>query len=382
MASERFHRFSHGHQDLVTDVSYNIYGTRMATASADHRIKVWDLVEVSSTWTVTDVWVAHDASVTCVKWNGPFVGEHLGSIGEDGTLKIWQEDVSQAINSGRRWRQIFRMVTATGVPYAHLDFKNIGVESYYAAITRDGHLTICEPAEDHDDLSSWKIMWEDYLCKTPSRMEETGYRLSWHREILPAWPAVLAGLDRKSLSLAAAVGTTVKVFRTDKDRKFYIAATLEGTKGLVRDVDWSNGSMRGFDTLATASKDGFIRIYELHTPGAASFATSGSGTQEQKPLLSHADLSVPRPTRSAIGAGLAGGVKGKRDEQATAPGAVRQDVKLVAELELHDALPWRAQWSPEGGMLVTTADDGIVRLWKKSIDGKWLEAAEIDGTKE
>ncbi|KAK6418938.1 hypothetical protein LTR95_017120 [Oleoguttula sp. CCFEE 5521] len=356
MASGGFHRFSHGHQDLVTEVSYNIYGTRMATASADHRIKVWDLVEAS--------------------------GEHLGSVGEDGTLKIWQEDVSQAVNSGRRWRQIFRMVTATGVPYAHLDFKNIGIESYLAVITRDGYLAICEPAEDHDDLSSWKIMWEDYLCKTPSRVEETSFRLSWHKEILPAWPAILAGLDRKSLSLAAAIGSTVKVFRTDKDRKFYIAATLEGARELVRDVDWSNGSMRGFDTLATAGKDRFIRIYELHTPGVASLSTMSSRDEGQMPPPPQADLAASRPTRSAIGTGLAGGIKGKRDEHATVPGAVRQDVKLVAELEMPNALPWRARWSPDGGMLITTADDGVARLWKKSIEGKWLEAAEIDGVKE
>lgn len=59
-----FHHFSHGHQDLVLAVDYNFYGTRMVTASSDHRLKVWDRKDDG--WVVTDVWKAHDAEVTDV----------------------------------------------------------------------------------------------------------------------------------------------------------------------------------------------------------------------------------------------------------------------------------------------------------------------------
>jgi nucleoporin SEH1 len=59
-----FHHFSHGHHDLVLAVDYNFYGTRMVTASSDHRLKVWDRKDDG--WTVTDVWKAHDAEVTDV----------------------------------------------------------------------------------------------------------------------------------------------------------------------------------------------------------------------------------------------------------------------------------------------------------------------------
>lgn len=377
MGSNGFQRFSHGHQDLLLAVSYNFYGTRMASASADHKVKVWDRNDKSGQWVVIDVWTAHDAEVTDVVWNGPFVGEHLVTVGEDGLMRVWQEDVNEAHNSGRRFKRIFEKKTATGVPYVCLDLKNIGTETYLAAITRDGYLTVCEP-EDHDDLSDWRIMWADYLVKTPSRTEETAFRLSWHKEKIPAWPAVIAGLDRKSLSLAVAVGTSVKVFRTDKDRKFYTAATLEGAKDLVRDVDWANGSMRGFDAIATASKDGFVRIYELHTvphPPSLSGSTSGDNS-------SSAPSPMTRPQRSGIGAGLAGGVRGSRDESAGAPGAVKQETKLVAELDAQSQTPWRVSWAPMADMLLSTGDDGTSRIWKKSIEGKWLQAAEIDAIGE
>jgi nucleoporin SEH1 len=380
MASNGFHRFSHGHQDLVLAINYNFYGTRMATASSDHRVKVWDRNESTGQWTVTDVWIAHDAEVTDVKWNGPFVGTHLASIGEDGLMKIWEEDVNEAPNTARRFKKIFEQATATGAPYMGLDFKNIATETYLAVITRDGYLSICEP-EDHDDLSSWRVMWSDYLCKTPPRTEETGFRVCWHHEKLPQWPSIFSGLDRKSLSLAVSIGDHVKIFRTDKDRKFYTAAILEGAKGLVRDVSWANGSMRGFDLIATASKDGFIRIYELHTPGASNLSTL-SNAQPSGQNAALLNSNATRPARSGIGAGLAGGSRGKRDDNANAPGAVKQDPKLVAELKGHQGAPWRVNWSDLGDMLISTGDDGTVRIWKRAIDGKWLEATEIDATKE
>jgi nucleoporin SEH1 len=65
MASERnFTTFSHGHQDLVLAVDFNYFGTRMVTASSDHRLKVWDKKDES--WSLIESWKAHDAEVTDV----------------------------------------------------------------------------------------------------------------------------------------------------------------------------------------------------------------------------------------------------------------------------------------------------------------------------
>jgi nucleoporin SEH1 len=36
-----FHRFATAHQDLIHDLSYDYYGTRIATCSSDQSIKIW-----------------------------------------------------------------------------------------------------------------------------------------------------------------------------------------------------------------------------------------------------------------------------------------------------------------------------------------------------
>jgi WD40 repeat protein len=351
----------------------------MATASSDHRLKVWDRDDKSGQWSVLDVWKAHDAEVQDVKWNGPFVGTHLASIGEDGLLRLWEEDINEASNSGGRFKKIFEQTSVTAIPYMSIDFKNIGPETYLAAVTRDGHLSVFEPVEQ-DDLRSWQVLWSDYLCKAPSRTEETGFRVSWHKERLPAWPAILAGLDRNSLSLAVSVGESVRVLRTSKERKFYVAAVLDGAKGLVRDVSWANGNMRGFDVIATASKDGLVRVYEVYTPGAATLPTSSS-TQNPTGSKATTIAGSNRHAQSGIGAGLAHRGRSRKEESATTPGLVKQEVRLVAELEGHGGAPWRVDWSQMGDILVSTGDDGTVRLWKKAVDGRWLEATEIDAAR-
>jgi nucleoporin SEH1 len=68
MASERnFQTFSHGHQDLVLAVDFNYFGTRMVTASSDHRLKVWD--KKDDAWTLIESWRAHDAEIVDVSTN-------------------------------------------------------------------------------------------------------------------------------------------------------------------------------------------------------------------------------------------------------------------------------------------------------------------------
>ncbi len=53
--------FYHGHQDIVNSIHYNFDGSRIVTASADHRLKVWETKDEE--WQVVDTWRGHDAEV-------------------------------------------------------------------------------------------------------------------------------------------------------------------------------------------------------------------------------------------------------------------------------------------------------------------------------
>ncbi|KAF2743442.1 hypothetical protein M011DRAFT_471386 [Sporormia fimetaria CBS 119925] len=275
------------------------------------------------------------------------MGEVIGSIGEDGRCKIWQEDVSEPPMSGSRFKLISNLGSPTHAPFMSLDFKNIMQETWLALITRDGYLMVYEPV-DQSNLNEWSVLAERDVCEgnTPDRQEEVSFKVAFHKEKLPCWTAIMAGLDRKALSLAVAVMTDVIIFRTDKAKKFYPVAWLTNARQIIRDVAWANGSMRGYDVIATASKDGFIRVYELSTP--RSEKTSGSGTPSAS--ASSPQLSKTRTNMSGIGAGLASAIKTPEAhlENAQYPGRIRQITKLVDELPSHHGAVWRLAFSQMG----------------------------------
>ncbi|KAK5014242.1 hypothetical protein LTR60_003456, partial [Cryomyces antarcticus] len=335
-----FSAFKHGHSDLVLSVDYNLYGKRMVTGSSDHCIKVWEM-KGDGTWSVLDAWKAHDAEVVDVKWNGPFTGNHIGSIGEDGMFKLWEEDVVEVPGSGKRFKLVYEQKSGTRSPYMSIDFKNVNTETYLALVTRDGLLTVSEPV-DHDNVSGeWREIWRTQVCPPPPPAEEASFRVHFHHDKLPAFELVLAGLDRKALSLAVGAMDSVKIYRTDRERRFYLAAELKGHGSLVRDIAWANGASRGWDQLATAATDGRIRVFDVVTPATAYATRTGlvdhSATPAEVPSPPKTKAAA-RPARSGIGAGLASASGGDaHDTTVAGPSRVRQNATLVAELGQHAA---------------------------------------------
>ena len=61
-----FSCLKHGHKDMVGTASWNSYGTRCATGSADGKLKVFDRLK-DGTLSLCDTWSAHNAEVLEVR---------------------------------------------------------------------------------------------------------------------------------------------------------------------------------------------------------------------------------------------------------------------------------------------------------------------------
>ncbi|KAJ5569639.1 uncharacterized protein N7459_009069 [Penicillium hispanicum] len=369
-----FADFDAGHRDLVSVTKFNFYGNRIVTASSDHRMKVWDLKD--GQWQLTDTWRAHDAEIRDAVWNGPFTGQHLGSVGEDMKLKIWQEDVTQPPNSGRRFRSIFRMTAPQRHPFVSLDFRNIDLESWLAVITRDGYLMIMEPVSP-DSLADWQTLDQFRVCTAPERGEETSFKVQFHHDSTDITHTLLPESDRKSLSLVVAAMDSVKVYRTDANRRFYLAIELNGHGGLVRDISWANGSVRGYDLIASGGKDGLVRIFEVYTTATDQGSqTPNSRKTERRQQQSS---SARATSQSGIGNALANRAPASvSNRQASADSLFRHSFKQVACIDSKHLDVWQVEFSFAGDSLISSGDDGAVRFWKKSLSGEWLEYAETD----
>lgn len=170
-----FVRLTPQHDDIVTDIAFDYYGTRFATCSIDLHIKIWTLVNSptpgngsetnesnhgdnsggSPSWVCHDIPGAHDNSIWRLSWSHPEYGPLLASCSEDGYVKIWIEQEYLSTKTPRKiWNcKIFlgdksqRAVNDVKFAPRHLELK-------LATASADGTVKIYEPT-DALSLSYW-----------------------------------------------------------------------------------------------------------------------------------------------------------------------------------------------------------------------------------
>ncbi|MCJ1387322.1 epoxide hydrolase, soluble (sEH) [Xylographa bjoerkii] len=383
MVTQGFQSLAHSSNDLVLAAHFNEYGTRLVTGSADHRIRVFDLNQEH--WQLTDLWRGHNGEVLDVKWNGPKMGQVLGSIGEDLKLKIWQEDPTEAHHSGRRFKCVFSQSSGHSVVYTSLDFVNPNKDTYLAIVTRDGLLSLLEPVNP-EKFDDWREVDQILVCDEHiARGVESSFKLCFQQTNHPNSMAIAAGLDKSALSIAVTALTEVRVYRVVKmtgpgGQELYKfqdpAAVLGGAEGLVRGVAWSAEVWRPQDWIATAAADGYIRIYEISTPKDNASQASNPSLPLRKALSNAGEGASKTGVRapSGIGAGLAGASLAA-SFSSLGVGQVRHEAKCVEQIK-HEGV-WEVQWIRNGHILVSSGDSGQARMWRQVHNGKWHEFADF-----
>ncbi|ODM90481.1 Nucleoporin SEH1 [Orchesella cincta] len=156
-----------GHKDLIHDVAFDFYGTRMATCSSDQMVKIWELNGEGSSvahWNCTASWKAHSGSVWKVTWAHPEFGQVVATSSFDRSAAVWQERVEKD-NFGRgagvvgtHWVKKATLVdsraSVTDVKFAP---RHLGM--VLATCSADGFVRIYE-APDIIHLSQWSLQYE------------------------------------------------------------------------------------------------------------------------------------------------------------------------------------------------------------------------------
>jgi nucleoporin SEH1 len=148
-------------------------------------------------------------------------------------------------------------------------------------------------------------------------------------------------------------------------------------------VAWAPGSIRGFDIVATACKDGFVRVFQITTPtrgGKELKSKDYAKTPEQVVVPAHrASENGARNAPSGIGAGLAGvrSNQGSRQEADGNFGEVPHFGKEVSRLDANRNPVWRVEFDEDGQLLGSTGDDGKLMLYRREPSGVWSRSAEL-----
>jgi len=258
MQGTSFDRFNTQHQDVIQDVSYDFYGKRLATCSADTTIKIWDLDDTSE-WKQTAEWKAHTAIVSKVIWAHPEFGQVLASFSADHTVCIWEEeDVRQ---EGKPWAKRKEITDfkdeVTDIAFApnHLGLK-------IATSSADGFIRIYE-AKDIMDLSNWGLIAEWEASKGGCSC------LAWNP----------SQFDRPALVVGSSATPELKVWEfQEAQARWKQLFALAGHTDEIYDVSWAPNLGRTFHLIASASKDKTLRIWRLPTNKATPFTPHEDAT--------------------------------------------------------------------------------------------------------
>lgn len=281
--------------------------------------------------------------------------------------------------------------------------------TYLALVSCDGGLTVYENTSP-DDLADYTQLDEISVCARPARGEETAFRVRFDPNPDVCYTALRAGVPADALSLVVASMDMVRVYRTrdvvtaslgvaTAGRQLYLAAEIGGHRGLVRDVAWAPGNIRGYDILATACQDGYVRVFKVMTPvgGGKGKAleeeqgeAAGWGAAEVK---KHArrnaggarDEDGGRRGGSAVAeakSGIRAGFDQLRTggaERRTAmdPAQVRHVVTELSRLDSHRTPVWRVGFDDDGHILGSVGDEGKLLCYRQKPDGTWAKSSEL-----
>ncbi|KAI2781156.1 WD40 repeat-like protein [Daldinia loculata] len=398
--SASFDIVQHGHKDLVQAIAFNAYGDRCATGSVDGKIRVFNRHQ-DGIWRLCDNWKAHTGEILELQWLPPTIYPNLlASLGIEGRFRLWAEDPSAA--PGRRFsardgngKNVSELRSAR-YPYRSFSVKHDEVtrSTYVALLASDGHLTVYE-GEEPETLTDYAKSDDFQACTKPNRGEETCFKVRFDPNPEPCYNALRAGVPADALSLVVSGLTTVKIFRTrdtvassfgapTRQRQFYLAIEIGDHNHLVRDVAWAPGNYRGYDMIATACQDGFVRVFRVDTP----FSQDDGKSWALADILGSAKADENRASKSGHlrrSSQAPSGIRAEIDKSGThgertstdLPGQVHHTVKLLSKLSAHRSPVWRIDFDDDGQILGSVGDEGKLICYRQLPDGSWAKSSEL-----
>ncbi|KAK4692737.1 protein transport protein SEC13, partial [Phenoliferia sp. Uapishka_3] len=94
-------RVETGHSDQIHDAQLDYYGRRLATASSDRTIRLFE-VEGESTYRPIQTLQGHEGPIHALSWAHPSFGSILASCSFDGKVFIWKENEGV----GKGWSKV------------------------------------------------------------------------------------------------------------------------------------------------------------------------------------------------------------------------------------------------------------------------------------
>jgi len=246
------HSFDTQHEDIIHDAQMDYYSKRLATASSDKTVKIWEIGESNNT--LLAELKGHEGPVWQVAWAHPKFGSILATCSYDRRVFIWKE---VAANS---WSKI----------YEH-DKHESSVNSISWAPHEFGLILACASSDctisilTHRGENNWEAQ------KIVQAHAIGVNSVSWAPAVSPgslvSSSAPVAPPSKRLVS--GGCDNLVKIWRcSETENVWKHEETLEQHTDWVRDVAWAPNIGLPSSTIASCSQDGTVVIWTQDNAGA------------------------------------------------------------------------------------------------------------------
>lgn len=320
--------FETGHNEMIHDAQLDYYGKRLATASSDKTIRIFEVEGDKQTLSATIA--GHSGPVWQVAWAHPKFGNILASCGYDNKIIVWKEQ------SAGQWVQLWdddrHEASVNSVAWAPHSFGLI-----LAAGSADGNVSVWTHKQDNT--------WERYIFLAHKNGTTS---VSWAPDLKAGSllkthpnsnnPAMFASkrlvtggcdnavriwrYDDSQQQQAMAQGQDPSLYPAQwvMDKEFVDSNAFH--KDWVRDVSWAPGIGLPSSTIASCGEDKKVIVWMEDEKGNWKTAT----------------------------------------------------IDFAHKV-------WRVSWSLMGNLLAVSQGDNKVSLWKESTDGEWKEVRSVEEEK-
>ncbi|KAK9450204.1 WD40-repeat-containing domain protein [Limtongia smithiae] len=351
-----------GHDDIVHDVAYDAYGRLLATCSSDHWIRIFSRKQSNQPWTPQSGFNAHDAAVFSVAFAPPQYGVVIASCSEDQSARI-----HTSADDGVTFDRLATLSDSVGAVHCVAFAIAPAAGLRLACIGTDGVVRVYHAA-DPADLRMWHLGFQQVV--DPSQRRSGAYAaakdmqgdfsLAWCPSAvftLPSSPLTsdeqqnemvdeVSVIERPVDQFVVSSMSYVCVFRRRGLRAYDYAPReeLPGHTDIVHDVAWASsaGVAGRYELIATACRDGYVRIFKL-TPRRSAISSDGDAAPEE-------DMAY--------------------------------DVALLDQFDDHKSEVWKVSFNASGSVLSSSGDDGRVRFWRPTYSGRFVSLGVVSAEQQ
>jgi len=308
------------HDDMVHDSQLDYYGCKLATASSDRTVKIYDVS--GNTYAHTATLQGHEGPVWEITWSHPKFGVVLASCSFDGSVLIHRESPPGSWTLIHAARGLHDS-SVNGVTFAPHEYGLM-----CAAASSDGRVSFLSHNEDDtwsveyvndNSLGVNAVTWAPYV---PLANAGGGNPDEGEQQQQQQPRVATAGCDNRIRfwTRSSATGS----WEEETTPLGHGASHTDW----VRDVAWAPPIVPGVDVVASCSEDGTVIVWTHKDGGGDADGTNGTW---EPTLLNNFGEPV-----------------------------------------------WRLSWSVTGSILAVSSGDSTVTLWKAGLDGTWKQVTQVE----